>query len=191
LGNKEKNHGLSLSEKGIAYCDRLFSLEKKFEKQNLSYDERYEARLTYSKPIIEEFEAWIKKYTPQVVPKSALGKAMKYCRNQMKDLRAYLQDGRLEMSNNRAERTIKHFVVGRKNWLFSNSTKGADSSAIVYSLIETAKENQLLPFQYIEYLLNKMPNIDLENEDLLDELLPWSTALPDELKLKKENDKSL
>lgn len=183
--DKKKKEKYPVTQEGIDFCDKLFRFERKFDKENLTFDERYEARQKYSKPLIDEFEQWLKKYAPKVLPKSGLGKAITYCKNQLNELKAFLKDGRLELSNNLAERTIKNYVIGRKNWIFSNSQKGADSSAIVYSVVETAKENKLIPFKYIEYLLDKLPNIDTENLELIDELLPWSDTLPDELKLKK------
>jgi hypothetical protein len=110
-----------------------------------------------SQPILDAFSAWLREQTPRVLPKSALGKAIKYCRNQWDRLVAFLEDGRLEIDNNQAERSIKPFVIGRKNWLFSNSAKGAESSAIIYSVVETAKENGLNPFNYFNYLFEELP----------------------------------
>mgnify|MGYP000932156707 FL=1 len=91
-------------------------------------------------------------------------------------------DGRLEISNNRAEREIKPFVLGRKNWLFSNTAKGATASTIAFSIIETAKANSLNPFYYLTFLFERLPNIDTNNIEQLDALLPWSTSLPNECK---------
>ena len=84
----------------------------------------------------------------------------------------------MEISNNRGERAIKPFVIGRKNWLFSNTPKGATASAVIYSIIETAKVNDLNPFYYLAYLFEQLPNIDTNNLELLDACLPWSTSLP-------------
>ncbi|MEM3485211.1 MAG: transposase, partial [Candidatus Methanomethyliaceae archaeon] len=93
-------------------------------------------------------------------------------------LEAFLKDGRLEIDNNRSERSIKPFVIGRKNWLFANTPQGAQASAIVYSVVETAKENGLNPFRYLNYLFEKLPNMDIKDTSLLDQVLPWSDALP-------------
>src|SRR5699024_906956 len=92
-------------------------------------------------------------------------------------------DGRLEMDNNRAERSIKPFVIGRKNWLFSNTIKGAKSSAIIYSIAETAKENGLNPFNYLKYLFEQLPNIDFTDKEKLDQLLAYSTRIPVECRV--------
>ncbi|SHJ14537.1 Transposase IS66 family protein [Desulfofundulus thermosubterraneus DSM 16057] len=89
-----------------------------------------------------------------------------------------MQDGRLELDNNRSERSIKPFVIGRKNWLFANTPRGARASAITYSIIETAKENGLNPFQYLSYLFERLPNLDPTDGNALDQLLPWSDSLP-------------
>ena len=88
----------------------------------------------------------------------------RYLREQWPYLVRYLEDGRLELSNNRAERSIKPFVMGRKNWLFSNAPAGAQSSAVIYSLIETAKENDLDPYRYLVWLLNHAPGLSRTDE---------------------------
>ncbi|WP_340672936.1 transposase domain-containing protein, partial [Brevibacillus agri] len=88
-------------------------------------------------------------------------------------------DGRLEIDNNRSERSIKPFVIGRKNWLFANTPRGAKASAIIYSVIETAKENGLNPFKYLMFLFEQLPQLpDPKNPEALDSLLPWSPSLP-------------
>ena len=86
-------------------------------------------------------------------------------------------DGRIELSNNRAERSIKPFVIGRKNWLFANTPRGARASAVIYSIVETAKENNLNPYAYLTHLFEKLPNLDSRDNDLLDQLLPWIVKL--------------
>ena len=99
--------------------------------------------------------------------------------NQWDKLTAFLKDGRLEIDNNRSERAIKPFVIGRKNWLFANTSRGAKASAIIYSMIETAKENGLNPFQYLMHLFEQLPQLaDPKNPEVLDSLLPWSPSLP-------------
>ena len=96
---------------------------------------------------------------PQTAPKSALGKALHYLLEQWPYLVRYLEDGRLELSNNRAERSIKPFVMGRKNFLFCNTPGGAKSSAVLYSLIETAKETGLDPYRYLQWVLERAPKL--------------------------------
>ncbi|TRM13138.1 IS66 family transposase [Lentibacillus cibarius] len=166
------------AKEGLAFCNKLFDMER--ELKDASPQERYEKRLERSQPVLEAFLAWLKEQTPRVLPKSALGKAIKYCRNQWERLEAFLKDGRLEIDNNRAERSIKPFIIGRKNWLFSNTTKGAKSSAIIYSVVETAKENGLNPFNYLSYLFEELPNMDTTDKEQLAQYLPWSATLPQE-----------
>ncbi|MCG4583688.1 transposase, partial [Anaerosalibacter bizertensis] len=149
----------------------------------LTPEEIYKKRLEKTKPVLQDFLSWLKIKEKQVLPKSSLGKAINYCLNQWDKLIAFMLDGRIEISNNRAERAIKPFVIGRKNFLFSKSPKGAQASAITYSIIETAKANNLNPFYYLTYLFEKLPNIDLDDMEELDQLLPWSELIPENCKI--------
>lgn len=160
------------AEKGLAYINTLFNLERKFKA--LSPKERYEKRLEQSKPIAEAFFAWADSLG--ALPKSPLGDAVRYALSQRKYLENVFLDGRLELSNNRCERSVKPFVMGRKAWLFSNTPDGAKASSIMYSIIETAKENGLHPFHYIKFLLEKLPNATTRK---IESFLPWSDTLPD------------
>lgn len=180
----EQRNAPVAAKEGLAFCNQLFAIER--ELQDATPEERYQARLERSHPILEAFSAWLKYQTPRVLPKSALGQAIAYCRNQRDKLEAFLKDGRLELDNNRGERSIKPFVIGRKNWLFSNTPKGAKASATIYSIVESAKENGLNPYRYLQYLFERLPNIDVQDNSALDELLPWSSSLPQECFIKKE-----
>ena len=137
----------SVATEGFNHCNGLFRLEKKWAK--LTPEERLEKRKEEAEPLVSAYFAWIRELEPSILPKSLLGKAFTYAKNQEANLRNYLKDGKLELSNNRAERAIKPFVIGRKNWLFANTPAGATSSAIIYSIVETAKENGLNPFPYL------------------------------------------
>lgn len=163
---------------GLAYCNKLCAIEKQLA--DVSDEERYTKRLEQSKPLLDEFYVWLKKQKQQTIPKSAFGQAITYCLNQWDNLNNFLLDGRLESTNNRAERSIKAFVIGRKNFMFSNTPKGARGSAIIYSIIETAKANNLKPYNYLLYLFEQLPNVDLTDPDVIDSLLPWSDTLPGE-----------
>ena len=110
--------------------------------------------------------------TRNAAPKAALGKALTYLKNQWTYLNNYLLDGRIELSNNRAERSIKPFVISRKNFLFANTPMGAQSSAVIFSLIETAKENKLDPYRYLVWVLRTAPTLDRTKDDWAKGLLP-------------------
>ena len=135
-------------------------------------EERYTKRLEQAKPVLDALLAWANDLIPRTAPKSALGKALHYLKEQWPYLVRYLEDGRLELSNNRAERSIKPFVMGRKNWLFSKNPAGAPSSAVIYSLIETAKENGLDPYRYLLWLLQNAPGLSETDEAWAEKLLP-------------------
>jgi len=123
-------------------------------------------------PILDEFRARLELHAGQTLPKCLLGKAVGYCLHPWPKLIMFLQDGRLELDNNRCERAVKPFVIGRKNWLFANTPKGAHASAIVYSMVETARVNNLRPLDYLTLLFKRLPN--LEPGASLDQLLPWA-----------------
>ena len=145
----------SNAAKGVAYCDKLFHFEKQFAL--LTPESRLKERERLSRPLIDEFYDWIGHLN--ALPNTLLGKAAHYAQSQRKYLERYLLDGRLEISNNRAERSIKPFVIGRKNWLFSNTPNGARASAVYYSLVETARENGLNPFEYLSWIFTHAPNL--------------------------------
>ena len=151
--------------KGVAYCNKLFHLEKQFA--SLSPNERQKERARQSQPLAEEFYAWAGSL--RALPKTLLGKAAYYAQSQRKYLMRYLLDGRLEISNNRAENSIRPFVIGRKNWLFSNTPNGARASAVYCSLIISAKENGLVPFEYLAKVFTEAPN-----GAPIDSLMPWT-----------------
>ena len=134
-----------------------------------------------AKPLAEEFFAWANSRS-DILPKMPMGKAIKYANDQREWLDNFWLDGRLELSNNRAENAIRPFVIGRKNWLFCNSQKGAKASSVVYSIIETAKANGLKPFEYLNFLFEAMPNATTAQ---IVSLLPWSHAVPDSCKITK------
>jgi transposase len=172
----EKGRPGSESLRGNQFCDRLFTLERTFA--DLPTDGNFEARrlarLEKSKPVMEAFFAWAEARAADALPKSLLGLAVQYALNQRPWLERVLLDGRLELSNNRAERSIKPFVIGRKNWLFNNTPNGATASAMIYSIVETAKENRLNPYDYLAAVFHKAPNLPpLEFPDVL---LPWRVA---------------
>ena len=180
---KEMKDAPCTSREGLAFCNRLFAVERELAK--LDDAARLAARQELCPPILDAFHDWLRKTRPGVAPKSLLGKAVVYCLNQWTKLTAFLQDGGLELDNNRAERSIKPFVIGRKNWLFSNTSRGARASAVVYSIVETAKENGLKPFEYLTFLFERLPNVDKSDPAAVEELLPWSDSIPNCCRMKK------
>jgi len=162
----------SNAERGLVYINLLFAFEDEFKE--MTAEERHGKRLLHSKPVSDELFNWAA--TLKALPKSLFGEAVHYTLSQRGYLENVYLDGRLELSNNRAERSLKPFVQGRKQWLFSNTPNGAEASSIFYSIIETAKENNLHPFNYIKYLLEVLPAAKTGD---LESLLPWSDTMPD------------
>jgi len=159
------------ANKGLEYCNQLFALEKEFKKRELHPEERHKARQEQSKPITKKFFAWARdEHDQNLLPESAYGEALTYARNQKKWLLRYLDDGNLDISNNLMERSVRPYALGRKNWLFCNVPAGAKASAAVYSIVETAKANELNPFEYLKFLLERLPQgVSPES------CLPWNS----------------
>lgn len=166
---KGKAKGSSAAQ-GLAYCTLLFEIEKGLAE--LPPNDRYTQRLAQAKPVLDAFLSWANVRT--AAPKSALGKALTYLKEQWLYLSNYLKDGRLELSNNRAERSMKPFVIDRKNFLFANTPKGATGSAVIFSLIQTAIENGLEPYKYLTWLTRTANNADLTQPEEVQKLLPWN-----------------
>jgi hypothetical protein len=180
----DKTDFSTVAGQGFLYIEKLFSLEhtdpkKPLEFNKLSLEDISEIRETQSKKLLSEFFSWAEAEYEKNLPQSLVGKALNYAINQKSTLITFLENPKLELTNNLAERSIKPFVIGRKNWLFCNTPGGANSSAIVYSIIETAKENNLKLYDYLVWLFEKIRS----GEDV-ETLLPWSEGLPETLKLK-------
>jgi transposase len=156
---------------GISHIQKLYRIEH--EIKDKTADEKYQARQHYAKPLLNEFKIWLDKSAQQVPPQILIGKAITYSLNQWPKLIRYIENGHLNIDNNRAERAVKPFVIGRKNWMFSNTKNGAQASAVLYSICETAKANGLMPFDYLNYLLEQLAR----NPTDLDYLLPWNVVL--------------
>lgn len=165
----------SLSLKGLNYCNCMFRLEEKWKP--LSCEERYQARQQELKPLMQEFFDWCKQIESTILSNSKLSTAVNYAIRHQETFGHVLLDGNLELSNNMAERAVKSLVMGRKNWLFSQSFEGATASGIILSLIEIAKRNGLDPEKYLNYLLQKLPNEELLNPTILEAYLPWQEKI--------------
>jgi transposase len=162
---------LSVAQEALKKIGYLFHLEDLW--LDLQPEERHKLRLKQSMPKALELFVWLS--TQAVLPQSATGKAINYALKQQPWLMNVYVDGRTELSNNRIENSVRPFALGRKNWLFCNTVKGAKASAIVYSIIETAKANGLKPFEYLEFLFETLPNSTTKS---LESLLPWGDAVP-------------
>lgn len=148
------------------------------------YKKRQETRLKISSKVLEEFKTYIETELSEALPQNPLGKPLAYTRKLLPSFGLFLEDGALQLDNNGAERGIKPFVIGRKNWLFSNTKKGALSSATIYSIIEKGKANHLIVEKYLIYLMDIIANRNpLDDEEDLLKSMPWSGDLPDYLKI--------
>lgn len=157
------------AEKGVVFCNRLFFLERLYK--DLPAEERKKKRQEKEPAIWDEFWSWLDTLDP--IGGSKLEKAVNYARNHRESLMNYLLDGRCEISNNAAERRAKSYVTGRKNFLFHDTVEGATASAVVLSIVETAKANNLNIYQYLYTLLLYMP--DYKDEPAgIEQLMPWS-----------------
>lgn len=171
-GGKES----TLCRQGITQINQLFKLEEKWKE--MSAEEVLRLRKEKEAPIVDRFFAWAEKAVYCVTPKSKLGLALHYALANEKTFRTYLQEPEASLSNNIAENAIRPFVVGRKNWLFSGSPKGAKASAACYSIIETAKANGLTDRKYFNALLGKVQELGYPlREENLEELMPWSETM--------------
>lgn len=154
--------------------------------KDLTAEERLQERQRTIKPLVEEYFAWVKKQLEEnvVAPKSKTADGLRYSINQEKYLKVFLTNGDVPMDNSASERSIRTFCIGKKNWMFHDSIIGAESSAVIYSISETAKLNNLRPYYYFKHLLTELPKLVYENGNIddthLDALLPWSKELPDE-----------
>jgi len=155
----------------LNHIQKLYRIEKLIK--DLPIEERYRIRQEKSVPLLNQFKTWLDDSAPNVLPESLLGKALNYALNQWDRAIRYCDDGRLDIDNNRSERAIKPFVMGRKAWLFSQTANGANASATLYSIIETAKANGLVPY---DYLMHVMEQIMAGNTDP-EQLLPWNVNL--------------
>jgi len=164
-GKKKKT---SKAHHGLALIQKLYKVEKAV--RSATFDERFDYRQHHAQPVLKKLRDWLTQTLPHVPPKTATGKALHYLHNEWDKLIRYLGDGRLEIDNNRAENAIRPFVIGRKNWLFSQSVKGVKASASLYSLIETAKANGLEPYAYFRILFAELPKA--QSVEDIEKLLP-------------------
>ena len=169
---------------GFQYCNKLFAEERKCASYQPKY--RHEHRQNRELPILEEYYAWLKTVHPE--KGSKLEEAVRYSLNQKQQLMAYLDNGEVPISNNLAENAIRPFTLGRKNWLFCDTPKGAETSAIVYSLVESAKANGIEPFAYLQHILVQLPYLGkTHSHEELESLMPWSPYIQQNFAMKNSN----
>lgn len=161
-----------LATEALRMYSRLYAVERDATQANLTPGQRFDLRQTKSRPILEEFHAWLIRNQAITLPKSPIGQAIAYTLDHWDGLQTYLFDGRLEIDNNATEREIKPFVMARKNFLFACTQKGADSLAVHFSLILTARLHGLDPVRYYTELLKHIPSAS--TFDQIDQLLPWN-----------------
>ena len=161
----------------LTMIQAIYREEKQLK--DLPAGERKDRRQLSVKPMVEAYFTWVRENLPKVPPKSKTWEGFNYSLNQEKYLKVFLDDGEVPMDNNAAEQSIRGFCIGKKNWVMIDTIAGAKASAIIYSIAEAAKANNLKPYDYFEYLLTEIPkHLDDTDRSFLDDLLPWSPSLP-------------
>lgn len=154
---------------------------------DLSSEDRLTQRQLVVKPLVDAFFAYLKQISSKTPQNGKVKEAFTYALNQERYLRVFLEDGDVPIDNNASERAIRGFCIGKKNWEMIDTINGATSSAIIYSIAETAKANNLKPYDYFEYLLTEIPkHVEDKNTGFLEELLPWSETLPEHIRKPKK-----
>ena len=180
----------SKGAEGREYINLLFKVEE--EIKNLPYEEKKQQRQDASKPIHDAFWTRVEKTSAMYTTNEKLTQALGYCQNQRKYLETFLEDGRIPLSNNYCEANIKPFATARRAWLFADTPKGAFANGVLYTLVESAKANDLDVYEYLKHLLTERPNNHhLEKPSVIDRLLPWSKELPEQCRMKRNRKKFL
>lgn len=179
----QKKH--TLAYKGLAMIQAIYREDAKLTE--LNPDERLIQRQMVVKPLVDAYFEWVKTHLSEVDSQSKTGKGFSYSINQEKYLRTFLDDALVPLDNNSAEQTIRSFCIGKKNWYMIDTINGAKASAIIYSISETAKLNNLKPYDYFEYLLRELPeHMDETSRAFCEDLLPWSDKLPEYIRKTKK-----
>lgn len=181
---------LKTDPKGTLAYDAVSQIANIYHADNqlseLSPEVRKEKRQILVKPLVGAFFEWVEAHRNDIPAKSETGKGFKYCINQEEYLKAFLMDGMIPLDNNAAERAIRGFCIGKKNWEMIDTMHGATASAMLYSLVETSKANNLKIYEYLKYLLSEIPkHVDQTDTDFIENLLPWSENLPEECRKTK------
>lgn len=190
LDNNGKEIKGSKGAEGREYINLLFKVEKEIE--DLSFEEKKQKRQEASQPILDAFWSWVEKTAAMLTTNELLTKALNYSLNQREYLGTFMEDGRIPLSNNLCEANIKPFATARRAWLFADTPKGATANAVLYTIVETAKANDLDVYEYLKYLLEEMPNNNhLVEPEILDRYMPWSAELPEQCRLKRTYQKHI
>ena len=163
------------ADEAVSLIGKLYRIEREHKESTIEV--RHLARQSAAMPILAELHAWMLKSAPLVMPKSALGTALAYMGNLWPQLTRYTERGDLPIDNNRCENAIRPFVIGRKAWLFSDTPAGARASAVIYSLVQTAKANGLEPYSWLRRVLRDLPSA--QSVDAVEALLPWNLRIAD------------
>lgn len=190
LDAKGKEIPGSKGAEGREYINLLFKVED--EIKDLPYEEKKQKRQDASKPILDAFWSWVEETAAMHTVNEKLTQALGYCQNQRKYLETFLEDGRIPLSNNYCEANIKPFATARRAWLFADTPRGAFANGVLYTLVESARANELDVYEYLKHLLTEMPNNHhQEDPSVIDRLLPWSEDLPEQCHLKTRRKKCL
>jgi len=174
----------SLAYKALAMIQAIYNTDNPLKE--LPPDERKERRQLAVRPLVEAYFAWCRENEGRISKKNKTGEGISYSLNQEKYLKVFLDDPYVPLDNNSAEQSIRNFCIGKKNFVMIDTISGAKASAVIYSIVETAKANNLNVYEYIKHLLTEIPNhMDDKNLDFCEDLLPWSDNLPEECKRKK------
>ncbi len=181
----------SVAYKALVRIGAIYDLEGTLKA--LSPEDRLKERQTSIKPLVEEYFAWVKEVIADgsVLPKSETAKGLQYSINQEEYLKVFLTDGEVPIDDSASERALRNFTIGRKNWMTINTIRGAQASAVIYSITETARANNLNVYYYIRHLLTELQQLVDENgnieQSVLEPLMPWSKILPADCYRKRRN----
>ena len=180
----------SKGEEGFEFINLLFYMEDSMK--SLSPEERKEKRQTGAKALTDAFWSWVEKTSSIPTTNEKLTTALSYALNHQAHFQMFLEDGRLEISNNLCESHIRPFATSRRAWLFADTPDGARANAVLYTLVESAKANDLNVYNYLDYLLTELPELGYEHKkhpEQLDKYLPWSEELPAGIRMNRKNRK--
>ncbi len=183
LPKETKDIESTIAFQGQEYMNKLFDLDRKCKDSSLEIAEKIKREQV--KPLLEEYFSWTKENEPKMI-RGLSKKALQYSINLEKVLTNYLLDPRLEASNNKAERAVKPFVIGRKNFMFCNTKRGADGSAILYSIVQTASQNNIKIYEYLDYVIHTLSQLTKVTNEDVEKLLPYSEGIKEQFSLIEE-----